>query len=104
MATVLPMTLGYLVFAGQEPTPYFAAKIPIDVEGRAVLYVGFRSSYAATRKGISVEYCTRDFGGDAGVWTTCYVYDAHGESYSMDDSAVSHCCTRSVPWQSLLGP
>eukprot|EP00286_Rhodomonas_abbreviata_P016574 CAMPEP_0181340362 /NCGR_PEP_ID=MMETSP1101-20121128/29796_1 /TAXON_ID=46948 /ORGANISM="Rhodomonas abbreviata, Strain Caron Lab Isolate" /LENGTH=1200 /DNA_ID=CAMNT_0023451487 /DNA_START=105 /DNA_END=3707 /DNA_ORIENTATION=+ len=76
------------VVPGAENTPYFAAKIPIGTTGEEVLYVYFRTSYAATRKGVSIQYCRRGFGGDAGMSGLCYTFDAHGASYTMDDSVI----------------
>jgi len=76
------------VVPGEENSPYFAAKIPIGTTGREVLYVFYRTSYPATRKGVSVQYCDRNFGGDSGMTGTCYTYDAHGASYTLEDSAI----------------
>eukprot|EP00961_Rhodomonas_salina_P297728 3937441-Rhodomonas_salina.1 len=55
------------VIPGQEPTPYFTAKIQIVTENTEVLYVGYRSSEPATRRGLTVQYCRRGFSGDAGM-------------------------------------
>jgi len=76
------------VIPGQENSPYFAAKIPIGTTGQEVLYVYYRTSYASSRKGISVQYCRRSFGMDSGMTGVCYIFDAHGSSYTLDDSAI----------------
>uniref|UniRef100_A0A7S1NU76 Uncharacterized protein n=1 Tax=Eutreptiella gymnastica TaxID=73025 RepID=A0A7S1NU76_9EUGL len=58
--------------------------------GTRPLYIYYRASYAATRKGVLVTYCTRDYqtGLDAGATMQEFTEDAHGDTLSLEDVAI----------------
>ena len=71
-----------------------------------VLYIYFQTAgYPGRRKGPSVQYCTRSFGGysDAGAALMCYGLDAHGDTFTGSDSGIDPGSTYVVmpPFQAI---
>lgn len=78
------------VVPGSTPTPYFAVRIEYESTGadtQHLLYIYYRSSYARSRKGVSVQYCKRQLAShlNAGAISTCWDFDVAGDTYSMED-------------------
>jgi hypothetical protein len=69
-------------------SPAFAIKVAYAPTN--VVYIYYRSSYPATRRGISVQYCRRSYSSElnVGMSSVCYTYDAAGDTGAMDDSTI----------------
>ncbi len=78
------------VVPGSTSTPYFGIRIEYETAKAGeehLVYIYYRSSYARSRKGVSLQYCIRKFHAslNSGATHTCYDWDAGGDTSTMDD-------------------
>ena len=78
------------VVPGSTSTPYFGIRIEYESakEGEQhLVYIYYCSSYARSRKGVSLQDCIRKFRAslNSGATHTCYDWDAGGDTATMDD-------------------
>jgi hypothetical protein len=71
----------------RSSSDYFAVQIPYS--GSHLVYIHYRTSYEATRKGATVDYCKRDIISslDVGAYIQEYTHDFNSHTGSMDDEA-----------------
>ena len=84
----------------------WAGETPCAASKDHVIYIHFRTSIEKRRLGVSLQYCFRAFSGStAGFASTCYAYDAHGDTYTMDDSVIlpGETFVAMPPYQAIQG-
>ena len=87
----------------------WAGETPAAASKDHVIYIHFRTSIEKRRLGVSLQYCFRAFGSlgnsAAGFTSTCYAYDAHGDTYTMDDSVIlpGETFVAMPPYQAIQG-
>ena len=84
----------------------WAGETPAAASKDHVIYIHFRTSIEKRRLGVSLQYCFRAFSGStAGFASTCYAYDAHGDTYTMDDSVIlpGETFVAMPPYQAIQG-
>ena len=84
----------------------WAGEDPAAASKDHVIYIHFRTSIEKRRLGVSLQYCFRKYANwDAGFASTCYAYDAHGDTYTMDDSVIlpGETFVAMPPYQAIQG-